>query len=803
MPASTHDASANDELAERARRTRQIQDAFARGQAALAAGDKADAVRWLDRAHRLAPDDGTILLVLASATLGDDNPKAAASFARVVASADVRDAWAGLAAARLLTGDLTGARAALAEVLSRHVVRPDIAGLADQVTWATAAAGWCGLTREGAVMLHPVGPEPIDVRMDGKLVGPEPIDVRLDSNPDRGALRHDPDRLAAHQGHGDASVPRHARPRGDLNQPDTARGPEDGAGADTKNTARLADNPGGDRARAQRAVILPPAWKRARSVTVTAGDRHLIGSPISLRAIWRIEGQVEAWDDGIRGWAWHPGDPETDPRLTVAAGPARKAIVATGSAASIPGLAPLARPRSFALSWAELPGVDAPVHVRGRDGRRLAGSPVAGPQASDNDVSRAKPRRRPAVPALTAASSPSPVVARRDAANPLPPARRRLDLARWRDADTETVILVTHDDGGGVERRVRASVASHEACGRRAIVLRPMKPRNGSAGVVVGGGGSPDARFDLPREQPALLRLLRGMKPVAAELHHLLNHDPSVFETIRALGVPYDAHTHDYAWFCPRIALVGRGDRYCGEPAPAACETCITELGGYLHEDIRVSTLLDRSRAILSGARGVIAPSDDAALRLARHFPGISPIVIPHEDDSAVDEPPPLPRVTGTVLVCVSGAIGLHKGFHVLLACARDAAKRALDLAFVVAGTTIDDQRLIDTGRVFVTGPYQPEEAVPLIRAQGAALALLPSIWPETWCLGLAELWRAGLRVAAFDIGAPAERIRRTGRGFLLPLGLAPPAINDALLNAARGRSFLPIRRSSAYKPFH
>jgi glycosyltransferase involved in cell wall biosynthesis len=143
----------------------------------------------------------------------------------------------------------------------------------------------------------------------------------------------------------------------------------------------------------------------------------------------------------------------------------------------------------------------------------------------------------------------------------------------------------------------------------------------------------------------------------------------------------------------------------------------------------------------------------------------------------------------------------LHKGYDVLLACARDAKQRRLDLTFVVAGTTIDDQRLMDTGRVFVTGPYQPDEAVPLIRAQDAALALLPSIWPETWCLGLTELWRAGLRVVAFDIGAPAERIRQTGRGFLLPLGCATSAVNDALLNAARGRSFLPIRPSSAYKP--
>jgi glycosyltransferase involved in cell wall biosynthesis len=72
-----------------------------------------------------------------------------------------------------------------------------------------------------------------------------------------------------------------------------------------------------------------------------------------------------------------------------------------------------------------------------------------------------------------------------------------------------------------------------------------------------------------------------------------------------------------------------------------------------------------------------------------------------------------------------------------------------------------------------------------LIKAQRATIAWLPSIFPETWCLSLAEAWRAGLSVAAFDIGAPAERIRRTGRGILLPLGLPSHAINNALIAAA------------------
>ena len=123
-----------------------------------------------------------------------------------------------------------------------------------------------------------------------------------------------------------------------------------------------------------------------------------------------------------------------------------------------------------------------------------------------------------------------------------------------------------------------------------------------------------------------------------------------------------------------------------------------------------------------------------------------------------------------------------------LLACAEDAERRNLDLEFVVVGHTIDDARLLATGRVFITGQYRPEEAVGLIAQQRADLGFITSIWPETWCLTLGDIWRAGLLVAAFDIGAPAERIRQTGRGFLLPLGLSASAINNALVAAVNGQ---------------
>ena len=121
------------------------------------------------------------------------------------------------------------------------------------------------------------------------------------------------------------------------------------------------------------------------------------------------------------------------------------------------------------------------------------------------------------------------------------------------------------------------------------------------------------------------------------------------------------------------------------------------------------------------------------------------PVTQPHEDDGKISalSIPVLPANAnrrGRPGVCVVGAIGVHKGYDVLLACARDAVHRDLDLEFIVVGHTIDDARLMETGRVFVTGRFEPNNVVALITAQPVQLGFIPSICPETWCLGLGRV---------------------------------------------------------------
>jgi glycosyltransferase involved in cell wall biosynthesis len=268
------------------------------------------------------------------------------------------------------------------------------------------------------------------------------------------------------------------------------------------------------------------------------------------------------------------------------------------------------------------------------------------------------------------------------------------------------------------------------------------------------------------------------------------------------LGVPYEVYVHDYAWFCPRIALV-QEHSYCGEPAISGCETCIADYGRVIEEPIPVAALVARSMAVLGGARRVLAPGADVASRLVRHFPKLRAEVSAWEDDAAIARPP-LPRAARHI--CIIGGIGVEKGYEVLLACVRDAFRRKLNLRFTLVGHSCDDERLLAAGPIAITGRYDPDEAESLIRAQGADIAFLPSIWPETWCFTLGHAWRAGLQAVVFDLGTPAERMRRSGWGWVLPLGLPPAAVNDWLvrLDAAlqqgprsSDRSPIEIRASS------
>ncbi len=123
---------------------------------------------------------------------------------------------------------------------------------------------------------------------------------------------------------------------------------------------------------------LPPRWRQAVRLEVSANGAPLLGSPVALAAIRRVEGFVAVREGGIEGWAWHPHDPETEPVITIrdAIGDVVRSVRADDANVTIADEAPLARPRGFRLAATDLTGCEGPLRVEGPDGRELLGSPL-------------------------------------------------------------------------------------------------------------------------------------------------------------------------------------------------------------------------------------------------------------------------------------------------------------------------------------------------------------------------------------------------------------------------------------------
>jgi GT2 family glycosyltransferase/glycosyltransferase involved in cell wall biosynthesis len=276
------------------------------GCAALQAGQRQEAARWLDRAHRLAPDDLSVAFMLATALIGIDDERGHALLTRLVADhPGFRDAHIALAAAERRKGDHEAAGRRLSGLLSRGAPPRDAAfrRLADAIARDAGTPGWIAATGSGAVIVSAPGQLPV---------------LRLD----------------------EAALP-HAIGRSGK---------------------------------------LPPAWRQAARLVAMASGKSLLGSPVDLAALRRVEGFVERSADGdITGWAWLPGDPDAVPDIVVQtqhSGTIRtmrlrakdETLTATARFGAV-------RPRGFRIA-ARLIGGSGDVRAMGGDGRDLAGSPL-------------------------------------------------------------------------------------------------------------------------------------------------------------------------------------------------------------------------------------------------------------------------------------------------------------------------------------------------------------------------------------------------------------------------------------------
>lgn len=227
---------------------------------------------------------------------------------------------------------------------------------------------------------------------------------------------------------------------------------------------------------------------------------------------------------------------------------------------------------------------------------------------------------------------------------------------------------------------------------------------------------------------------------------------------------------HDYFAVCPSFVLLNSDGRYCGIPSISECAACLarhratyvalspqTEIGPWRALWGRCLKAADEVRCFSESARGL----------LARAYADLDPMritVVPHRIDF---HPARTPRLDhhAPLTIGIVGQISAQKGAGIVRDLVAHIDAGAVDARVVVLGTL---DLAVRSSRLRVMGTYERADLVDLIESQGINVFLFPSICPETFSYVVEELMLLEVPIVAFELGAPADRLRGYALGRLV-----------------------------------
>jgi len=371
------------------------------------------------------------------------------------------------------------------------------------------------------------------------------------------------------------------------------------------------------------------------------------------------------------------------------------------------------------------------------------------------------------------------LVSRHVSRDPAQPYRFALTAARFRNSPNPTILLITHDLGGGIPQHIQELVQSLRG---KANFLE-LQPEQGSVVLL----RSPDPadgislRFDLSRQYPALLSLLRSANISRMHIHHVLRHSFSLEKLRHDLNVPMDFTVHDYLAICPRFVLANPDGKYCGEPDESGCNECIRTTLPHLNLDI--GSWRAKYSWLLNSAERVITPSVDTAARISRHYPAanIQPAVHPAQAPAKPVQPPRIAR-EGTLRIAALGVMSWHKGLKNLERCAQIAKERDLPLEFVLVGYCEPQVRSQGPFTFTETGEYTSSELPGVLADTDPGIIWFPQRWPETFSYTLSVCLEHGYPVAAPHLGALPERLSGRAWTWVYDWSTKPEALIELFL---------------------
>jgi GT2 family glycosyltransferase/glycosyltransferase involved in cell wall biosynthesis len=275
-------------------------------------------------------------------------------------------------------------------------------------------------------------------------------------------------------------------------------------------------------------------------------------------------------------------------------------------------------------------------------------------------------------------------------------------------------------------------------------------------------------------------------------IRHIAWHSLGLTTVCRILEIPVIFSFHDFYTICPNVKLLDESMRFCGGTCTRGQGPCVAELWNSSEtpklKHSWVHTWQLQTSAMLENVDAFVTTSETARDIISNSFSEISDrpfLVIPHgRDFGRYGRAAVVPRAGQALRLLIPGNLSEAKGAG-LLARLKDIDTENL-LEIHTLGRVVS---ILDRDDMVHHGPYAREDFIDIAEKIRPHFGLVLSLWPETHCHTLTELWAAGIPVLGLDTGAVGERIRRHGGGLAIS-DFTAEAIYEALRTASQKKSY-------------
>jgi len=252
-------------------------------------------------------------------------------------------------------------------------------------------------------------------------------------------------------------------------------------------------------------------------------------------------------------------------------------------------------------------------------------------------------------------------------------------------------------------------------------------------------------------------------------IRHIAWHSLSLIQGTNFFNIPIIYSMHDYYAVCPSHNLLDNKLQYCGGVCTSGDEgsSCNQQLWAKEKMPQLKNCFIFRWQKFfldfLNYCSVIVTTSESTKSIYSKIYPDIHNKIQIIEHGRDIVYRNCWENSTSKIKVLVPGIITQAKGYNEILSIKKLDTLNQIEFHFL-GDTVIDD--LYKTG--IVHGGYNRDNISEFIHTIKPNIALVLSIWPETYCHVLTEMWCNGIPTITYDYGAQSLRSHQFGQ-IVLP----------------------------------